>query len=63
MFSLTDGVLRFLSVENNEVSSSKMHADISCPLVTAVAWRDSVLVAGDSNGGVTVYNTDNRKSQ
>lgn len=51
-----DGSIRLLQVENNEVHAMRAGFTMPSPFTSAIAWREHVLVSGDTSGALYVIN-------
>lgn len=63
VFTLPDGSLRYYTVENNNVTSSDIQADLGMGIISTLAWKGNLLVSGDTVGTIHVWNFSTRKSQ
>ena len=61
VFSNPDGTLYFFQVENNQVTPlPSMKVEPGIGIVASIAWKDNLLVAGDTNGLIVSYQLDKR---
>lgn len=61
VFSNPDGTLYFFQVENNQVTPMpSMKVEPGIGIVASIAWKDNLLVAGDTNGLIVSYQLDKR---
>lgn len=61
VFSNPDGTLFFFQVENNQVTPlPSMKVEPGVGIVASIAWKDNLLVAGDTNGVIISYQLDKR---
>lgn len=63
VFSNPDGTLHFFQVENNQVQALPgMKAEPGIGIVASIAWKDNILVAGDTNGTIVSHHLEKKKA-
>lgn len=64
VFSNPDGTLYFFQVDNNQVTPlPSMKVEPGVGIVASIAWKDNLLVAGDTNGTIVSYHLDKKRPQ
>lgn len=62
VFTLPDGSIRYFSVFNGIVTPIEMTADLGMGVISSLAWKDDILVSGDTVGTLHVWNLATKKS-
>ncbi len=63
VFALPDGTLRFFAVNNGVVTPAEVPADLGMGIISSLAWKDDLLVSGDTAGSIHSWNFNTKKSQ
>ncbi|PRP73144.1 hypothetical protein PROFUN_03458 [Planoprotostelium fungivorum] len=63
IFSMTDGAIKTFVVEaNGHVASLDIMMDISANIISSIAWKDHLVVAGDTLGNLIIWNFKTKKA-
>eukprot|EP01117_Protostelium_nocturnum_P013824 TRINITY_DN5202_c0_g1_i1.p1 TRINITY_DN5202_c0_g1~~TRINITY_DN5202_c0_g1_i1.p1 ORF type:complete len:1237 (+),score=394.46 TRINITY_DN5202_c0_g1_i1:56-3712(+) len=64
VFSLTDGTLKAFTVEpNGNVVNYELQTDINASIVSSIAWKNFLMVAGDTMGNLYCWNFRTKRMQ